>query len=268
MVKNIPYLRALNTVFILIFSLFLLLPFFPLVIWSFTKQWPWPLLFPEKLTLDSWQYLFSDSGMAAAGLTNSLIVAVITLAGNLLMGIPAAKVLAQSEFKGKKAVFIILLSPLFIPYTVSIIGTHDLALKLEFLNPYVSVACGHLIVTIPYFIATLWFQFRLIGRNIQEAACVLGANGWKIFWWIEFPSLLPSILLGGVLVIIISLSQYLPTWIMSSGTLLTLPLVMFPYESSGNSSLVSAYTLWFFIPIFLLLLIYYLLLKITRRKGF
>ncbi len=268
MVKWNTYFRGLNYVLILLFSLFLILPFIPLVIWSFTKQWPWPLLFPEKLTTESWNYLFSDTGMALAGLYNSLIVAVLTLIENILIGIPAAKGLAQSEFKGKKAVFLLMLSPLFIPYTVSIIGMHDMALRLEFLNPYISVSLGHLIVTFPYFLAALWFQFRLIGSKLQEAALMLGANSWQTFWWIEFPLLLPSILLGGVLVIIISLSQYLPTWIMSGGTLMTLPLVMFPYESSGDSSLVSAYTLLFFVPIFLLLLVYYLLVKISRSKGF
>jgi putative spermidine/putrescine transport system permease protein len=266
MVRKILLLRKTNNFFMILLSLFLFLPFIPLAIWSFTKQWPWPLLMPERMSGESWHYLFSDSGMAISGLNNSVIVAVLTLIANLILGIPAAKALAQHEFKGKKVVFIFLLSPLFIPYTVSVMGMHDLALRLEFLNPYISVALGHLIVTLPYFIATIWFQFRLMGRKIQEAASMLGANAWKIFWLIEFPLLRPSILLGSLLVMIISLSQYLPTWIMSGGTLLTLPLIIFPYASSGSSSLVSAYSLWFFLPVFLLLMIYLLLIKFTARR--
>ncbi len=245
--------------------LFLFLPFIPLVIWSFTKHWPWPLLLPEKWSMDSWNYIFSGSGMAKEGLINSLLVAGLTLMGNLLLGIPAAKILAHREFAGKKAVFILLLSPLFVPFTVSIIGMHHLALQVDFLNDYFAVAFAHLIVTLPYFMATVWFQYRLIGMNLQEAAFSLGAGKWNVFWLIEMPLILPSLLLGSLLVIIISLSQYLPTWIMSGGTLLTLPLVIFPFASSGDSSIVSAYSLVFFAPIFVLLMIYGILVRLNKR---
>ncbi|WP_312471172.1 ABC transporter permease subunit [Neobacillus sp.] len=266
MVKRNRAQRILIIIFIILFSLFFLLPFIPLIVWSFTKQWPWPLLLPEKWSIDSWKYLFSASGRAGDGLFNSLIVAALTLIGNLLLGIPAARALAQYEFRGKMIVFSILLAPLFIPYTVSIMGMFDFAIRFDFINDYISVAIAHLLVTLPYFIATIWFQFRLIGRKLQEAAISLGASEWKIFFWIEWPLLLPSILLGSFLVIVISFSQYLPTWIMSGGTLLTIPLIMFPFASSGNSSLVSAYSLLFFAPILVLLIVYYLLLRKNSRK--
>jgi putative spermidine/putrescine transport system permease protein len=268
MVKRFKVRVLLNGLFITIITLFLFLPFIPLVIWSFTKQWAWPLLLPEKWSMDSWNYLFSASGRAGEGVFNSLIVASLTLIGNILLGIPAARVLAQNDFIGKKAVFTILLAPLFIPYTVSIIGMHDFAIQFDFLNDYVIVALAHLLVTLPYFVATIWFQFRLIGRKLQEAASSLGASKWKIFFWIEWPLLLPSILLGSFLVLVISFSQYLPTWIMSGGTLLTIPLVIFPFANSGNSSIVSAYSLLFFAPILSLLIVYYLLLRINSKKKF
>lgn len=265
MVKRLKARGGINGFFITMLTLFLFLPYIPLVVWSVTKQWPWPLLLPEKWSLDSWKYLFSVSGRGGEGLLNSLIVAFFTLLGNLLLGIPAARVLAQHNFKGKKVVFTILLAPLFIPYTVSIIGMHDFAIRFEFINEYLSVALAHLLVTLPYFVATIWFQFRLIGNKLQEAAFSLGANDWKIFIWIEAPLLLPSILLGSILVIVISFSQYLPTWIMSGGTLLTIPLVIFPFANSGNSSIVAAYSLLFFVPILLLLMVYFLLLRINLK---
>src|SRR4051794_20563522 len=88
-----------------IFALFLCLPFIPLVIWSFTKHWPWPLLLPEKWSYESWHYLFSISGNAWEGIFNSLIIAAITLIGNLILGIPASRALAQNDFIGKRIVF-------------------------------------------------------------------------------------------------------------------------------------------------------------------
>ncbi|MEH7075260.1 ABC transporter permease [Neobacillus drentensis] len=267
MVKRLYVRRSVNVIFITLLTLFLIFPFIPLIIWSFTKHWPWPLLLPEEWNISSWKYLLSVSGRALEGLSNSLIVASLTLLGNLLLGIPAAKVLAQIEFIGKKAVFSTLLAPLFIPYTVSIIGMHDFAIRFTLLNEYVSVAFAHLIVTLPYFIATIWFQFRLIGNKLQEAAVSLGANRWKVFLWIEAPLLLPSVLLGSFLVVVISLSQYLPTWIMSGGTLLTMPLIIFPFANSGDSSIVAAYSLLFFVPVLLLLMVYFLLVRINAKNN-
>jgi putative spermidine/putrescine transport system permease protein len=71
MVKKFKVHMPLTSPFITIFTLFLSLPFIPLVIWSFTKQWPWPLLLPEKWSMDSWKYLFSVSGRAGEGLLTS-----------------------------------------------------------------------------------------------------------------------------------------------------------------------------------------------------
>ncbi|MFF2446100.1 ABC transporter permease [Neobacillus sp. NPDC058068] len=197
-----------------------------------------------------------------------MIVAVLTLVGNIVLGLPAARALAQNKFRGKMIVFSTLLAPIFIPYTVSIMGMYDFAIRLDFINDYISVAFAHLIITLPYYVATIWFQYRLIGEKYQEAAASLGAGVWKIFFWIEWPLLLPAMLLGSFLVVIISFSQYLPTWIMSGGTLMTIPLVIFPFASSGNSSIVSAYSLLFFIPILALLLVYFLLMRINSRKQF
>ena len=62
--------------------------------------------------------------------------------------------------------------------------------------------------------------------------------------------------------------QYLPTWIMSGGTLMTLPLIIFPFASSGNASMVAVYCLWFFVPVIVLVLIYYVFLKWYNKRGF
>jgi putative spermidine/putrescine transport system permease protein len=262
MLKKIPV-----TAFFILLSLFFVLPFIPLIIWSVTKLWPWPLLLPETFSFQSWNYLFSRSGRAFEGLYNSLVVAGITLAGNILLGLPAAKVLSQKSFFAKDFVLIALLSPLFIPIPVVVMGLHELAVRLEGINEYVSVAIAHILITLPYFFSMVAYQFRLLGTKLQEAGKSLGASTWQVFLWIELPQLLPAFLLACIFVTIISFSQYLPTWIMSGGTMMTLPLIIFPYAESGNASIVAAYSIWFFIPIFVLVLVYFLLMKKLNKRN-
>ncbi|MBM4762964.1 spermidine/putrescine ABC transporter permease [Bacillus sp. B15-48] len=246
--------------------LFITLPFFSLLIWSFTKLWPWPELFPAKLSLDSWRYLFSPSGRAFEGLFNSIIIAIITVCFNIVLGFPAARTLSQQAFNGKGLIFALLLSPLFIPMTVSVMGLHHLAIRMDFLPTFVGVVLTHTIITLPYFIVMLWYQFNLLGFKLQEAAKSLGASRWKVFLWVELPLVIPAILVASLLVIVISMSQYLPTWIMSGGTLMTLPLIIFPFANSGNASIVAVYSIWFFVPVIFLVLIYYVLLKWYNKK--
>ncbi|WP_394236853.1 ABC transporter permease [Niallia oryzisoli] len=260
--------RMLIWFFLIGMSLFIILPLISLILWSFTKLWPWPELLPKVWSLDSWSYLFSPSGRAFEALTNSMVIAGITVLLNILLGFPAAKTLSQRQFSGKGMVFILLLSPLFIPLTVSVMGLHHLSVQLGFLPDYFSTAFVHTLVTMPYFITMLWYQFNLLGVKVQEAASSLGASGWKIFLWIELPLLTPALLLSCLLVVVISMSQYLPTWIMSGGTLMTMPLIIFPFASSGNASIVAVYSIWFFVPVILLVLIYYVLLKWCNKKVF
>ena len=252
--------------FFLFMGLFMILPIIPLIFWSFTKLWPWPQLIPETFSLESWEYLFSDTGRAFEGLFNSLTVMILTVVGNILLGLPAAKSLSQTEFFGKGFAFIVVLSPLFIPMTVSIMGIHQIAIQLDFLHDYFHVAIAHMLVTMPYFIVMLWYQYKLLGLKLQEAAYSLGAGSLKTFLWIELPLITPALLLACLLVSVISLSQYLPTWIMSGGTLLTLPLIIFPYANSGNASIVSVYSIWFFLPVFILVSLYFVCMQIHHSK--
>jgi putative spermidine/putrescine transport system permease protein len=263
-IKKIPIL-----LYFFFLVLFLVLPFSSLIIWSFTKLWQWPSIFPEVIHFDSWKYIFSPSGKAFEGLYNSLVVAIATVIGNVLLGLPAARALCQKQFFGKGFVFFTLLSPLFIPLTVSVMGLHDIAIRIKYLNEYLCVAIAHILVTLPYFISMVAYQYKLLGLKQQEAARSLGASRFQVILWIELPQLVPALLLASLFVMIISISQYLPTWIMSGGTLMTLPLIIFPFASSGNASMVSAYSIWLFLPIMILVLGYFLLFSHIqkRREG-
>jgi putative spermidine/putrescine transport system permease protein len=254
-------IRVMEGLLLIGLLLFILLPFIPLLLGSFVKQWPWPELLPQRYSLDAWKYLFSASGRAWEGMWNSWLIALITWLFNLLLGLPAAKALAQRQFSGKGAIFALLLSPLFVPFTASVMGLHSIMIYVKQANPYLITALSHVIPTLPYFIVILWFQYRLVGTSLQEAGFSLGAKGWQVFLWIELPLIKSGFLLGSFLVVLISLSQYISTWIMSGGTLLTLPLIIFPYANSGNTSLVAAYSLWFMWPVILLMGISYLMVR-------
>ena len=62
----------------------------------------------------------------------------------------------------------LLLSPLFIPMTVSVMGLHRLSISMDFINQYISVAIIHTLITLPYFIVMIWYQYNRLGVKMQK----------------------------------------------------------------------------------------------------
>ena len=99
-------------------------PFIPLAIWSFTFNWFWPSLLPTRWwwegrqvvrQLLAWDYIFSPVSQVGTAIVNTLVIGVIVTLLSILVGVPAARVLARREFRGKQMIEFFLLTPLIVP---------------------------------------------------------------------------------------------------------------------------------------------------------
>ncbi|MCA1690351.1 MAG: ABC transporter permease, partial [Actinobacteria bacterium] len=92
---------------------FFALPLGVLVIRAFADAWRAPALVPQQFGLRGIREAFS--GIALAGLGNSLVVALIVTALALTIGWPAARVLGERRNKRPGLVFLLLAMPLLVP---------------------------------------------------------------------------------------------------------------------------------------------------------
>jgi ABC-type spermidine/putrescine transport system permease subunit II len=77
------------------------LPFVPLILWSFSQKWFFPALLPPETTARAWRYVLSpDSGVLTA-LGNSVAIALIVTVVNVALGVPAGRALGTVRFGGK-----------------------------------------------------------------------------------------------------------------------------------------------------------------------
>ena len=74
---------------------------------------------------------------------------------------------------------------------------------------------------------------------------MLGIPATQRFFKILLPQIMPGIVAGSSLTVLISFSQYIITLLIGGGTIKTLPIVMFPYISSGERSVGAVYSLIF-----------------------
>ncbi|AZR74775.1 hypothetical protein BBF96_01280 [Anoxybacter fermentans] len=235
--------------------IFFALPFLSLVLWSVGKDWCWPRIFPAQFSGQAWRYLFENyDSMGEAVLTSVLLAGTVTLIVTVI-SIPASRTLALDHFRGKRLIEILIFLPIIVPPIAVVMGIHLIFIKLGLVDTFTGVVLAHLIPTTPYMVRILKTVYAFVGRKMEEQAEALGANGWQTFWYITLPMITPGIITGGILVFLISLSQYLLTFLIGGGRVFTLPLVLFPFVTSGNRPLAAVLSLLFTVPgIFMILI--------------
>lgn len=248
--KAIYWLRRL---FVLFLMLFMLLPFVPLLLSSVSSGWRWPEVLPHSFSLRAWAYVSSESAGTWTAVGNSLTIAVIVTIINVLLAIPAANALARMKMKGKWLVEAIIFAPIIIPPFVAVMGMHVTFIRLGLTGTVSGVVLAHIVPTLPYMVRALSVSYRTLGFQWEEQARMLGAGSFQRFVHVVLPHILPGIIAGSSLSVLISLSQYLITFLVGSGQVMTLPLLLFPFISGGDQTIGSAYTILFTMMAILLL---------------
>jgi sulfate transport system permease protein len=153
--------------------------------------------------------IVEEDALSAMKLT--LIAAVIAVPFNLVFGVAAAWAIAKFEFRGKN----LLLTLIDLPFSVSpviagliyvlVFGLQgwwgewlrDNDLKVIFAVPGIVLAT--VFVTFPFVARELIPLMQAQGQEQEEAARVLGASGWQIFWRVTLPNVKWALLYGVIL---------------------------------------------------------------------
>src|ERR1700694_5998019 len=173
---------------------------------------PLLVVFVQALTKGVSAYIGAISdpmGWAAVKLT--LTVAAIAVPCNLVFGVAAAWAIAQFEFRGKSA----LITLIDLPFAVSpviaglmfilLFGSHGWFggylkmhhIRVAFAVPGIILAT--IFVTFPFVARELIPVMQSTGTDQEEAALVLGAGGWSIFWRVTLPTVKWGLLYGVIL---------------------------------------------------------------------
>jgi sulfate transport system permease protein len=148
---------------------------------------------------------------ARSAIALTLVAAAISVPMNLVFGISAAWAIAKFDFRGKN----LLLTLIDLPFSVSpviagliyvlVFGLqgwfggwlqeHDL--KIIFAVPGIVLAT--VFVTFPFVARELIPLMQAQGQEQEEAARVLGANGWQMFWRVTLPNVKWALLYGVIL---------------------------------------------------------------------
>ncbi|ALS74032.1 ABC transporter permease [Planococcus rifietoensis] len=238
--KKHPHL--LSMFFFIALIIFVIVPFVPLLLSSLSFGWRWPDVFPQDWSLRAWEYVMND-GRTWQAVGISLWIALIVTAVNIVLAVPAANALVRYPVRGRWLFEAIIFAPILIPPFISVMGIHLTFLRLGLTETVLGVVLAHIAPTLPYMFRAVMVSYQTLSADWEDQARMLGAGAWQRFFHVVLPHLLPGILAGASLSVLISLSQYLITFIIGAGQVVTLPILLFPFISGGDPGIASAYSL-------------------------
>lgn len=227
--------------FILLFII-VIVPFIPLVLTSVSFGWRWPNVLPDSFSFRAWEYVLGESATWRA-VAVSLWIALVVTAINILLAVPAANAFSRYSIRGRWLFESIIFAPIVIPPFVAVMGIHLTFLRLGLTETIIGVVLAHIAPTLPYMVRAVMISYQTLSTDWENQARMLGAGPMSRFYYVVLPHLLPGIAAGASLSILISLSQYLITFIIGSGQVVTLPILLFPFISGGDPAIAAAYSL-------------------------
>ena len=254
----------------LVFALFLLLPLY--VVLSEALEQGFGTFFEAILEPD-----------ALAALKLTLIAVAISVPLNLLFGVAAAWCVSKFEFRGKS----ILVTLIDLPFSVSPViagliyvllfgaqgyfgewlSDHDI--QIVFAVPGIVLAT--LFVTVPFVARELIPLMQEQGTQEEEAARLLGANGWQMFWHVTLPNIKWGLIYGVVLCTARAMGEFGAVSVVSGhirGVTNTLPLhVEILYNEYNHVAAFSVASLLLLMALVILLLKQWSESRMSRLKS-
>jgi putative spermidine/putrescine transport system permease protein len=195
-------------------------------------------------------------------------ISLACLAITLVLGIPAAYVLARRSNRMTRAFEELLMLPVAVPglatalALVSVYGSVG-----EFRSSWTFILVGHVLFTLPFMVrAVLAVLLALDLRTLEEGAASLGANSLQRFMHVVLPNCRNGIVAGALMVLTLSIGEFNLTWLLHTPYTKTLPVGLADAYASLRLEVGSAYTLIFFVMIVPLLIATQALAQPRRRK--
>jgi putative chitobiose transport system permease protein len=155
---------------------------------------------------------------------NSIVVAVLVTGLNVLVSAMAAYPLAKMRFRGREAIFYLLLATLIVPAQLTYIPSFILAVNVfHYYDTLPSVILPGLASAFNIFLMRQ--AFRGVPNELIDAARVDGAGEWRIWWQILLPIVRPSMAAVAIFTFVTSWNDFLwPSLMLHDRDGMTLPV--------------------------------------------
>lgn len=230
-------------------------------LWQFSTSLKGPLedlysasitLIPEQPTLENYFKVWETIPVWKY-IGNSLFVAALAVGGNVIFTTMAGFAVARMKFAGKGFVIGCFMGVLILPGEATIIAQFVTIKNLGLADQLLGVALPGMVGALN--VLLMWNAFRMIPKEIDEAAVVDGASVWNRLISIHLPAVKGTMAVIAIFAFIGAWDDFLwPLIVLTSPErfTLTIGLEYLAGTFSTNQRLIAAGTMVAFIPIAIL----------------
>jgi molybdate transport system permease protein len=243
---------------------FISLPIISLIVWTVDEN--------------AWRAM--ASAQAREALLLSIKTTSISMSVIILLGTPAAYVLARVRFPGKRALDSLIDIPAVLPPSAAgialllafgrfgLVGRYLDVLGITVSFTTAAVVIAEVFVAAHFYVRQASVGFAQVRREVEEAAMVDGAGRFSVFTRVTVPLALPALLAGAVMAWARALGEFGGTIIFAGsfpGVTQTIPLAIFAARESNFDAAVALSVLVLGFAFTVILIARYLLGKEAER---
>ncbi len=154
-------------------------------------------------------FIPSVAGNLLPAMGNSLVVALIVVALNLVIGVPAAYALAKIRFRGRDLALYAILATRVIPDIALVVPFFLVVRKLGLLDSLASLVVTYLAVTVPFSVFVLASFFEQIPADLDRAARIDGCSHLQVLLRVILPLARPALVAVGLFAFLASWNEFL-----------------------------------------------------------
>ena len=255
--KNGVYkLKTLSKVYMGLVLMFLYVPIFVLIVFSFNETKSRSVF--SGFTLDWYAKLFRNE-VIISSLMNTIIIAVIASIAATLLGTLAAIGVNSMRKVPKAIVMNITNMPIVNPEIVTGVSLMLLfvffaaRMNLEF--GFVTLVIAHITFDVPYVILNVMPKFRQMDPNLFEAAQDLGCSPFTALRKVILPEIMPGVVSGFLMSFTFSLDDFVISYFTSGSTSQTLPITIYSMTRRKISPEINALSTLIFVVVVIVLVV-------------
>ena len=193
-----------------------------------------PQFIPHDPTIDNFIRVWNQLPVGRFFL-NSITVAAVTTGLNVLIAALAAYPLAKMKFRGRDAIFYLLLATIIIPVQLTYIPGFILAVNVfHYYNSLRALILPNLSSAFNIFL--LRQAFKSVPNDLIDAAKIDGASELRIWWGIVMPVIRPSLATAAIFTFVNMWNDFLwPSLMLHTRERMTLPVGLMALQGMFTS---------------------------------
>ena len=186
--------------YVIFLAIFVALPLVLILLYAFQDG-------EGHFTLENFTHFFTDSD-ALGTFAVSIEVAIENTLICILLGYPAAWILANKEFNRSAITIILFIMPMWINALIRTLATAELFNVLGITLGKGTLLFGMVYDYLPFMIYPIYNVLSRMDKSYAEAAQDLGATPWKVFWKVTVPLSMPGVSSGILMVFMPTVSTF------------------------------------------------------------